>query len=111
VSAVGGPLGAYEATVRAAVVARWTSGPVPVEATLVDRHEVTLRFRILRSGEVVDVVLVKGSGVPALDAVALAAIPPRLPRFPRNLTGDSLVQALTLVLVPGEASPAHPAPR
>ncbi|MCB9680883.1 MAG: energy transducer TonB [Alphaproteobacteria bacterium] len=97
VDAVGTPLGAYLALVERLIGARWHQGDLPLaDRILGAAGDATVRFRVTASGEVHDVRLVQRSGHPVLDALALAAVPSHLPRFPADVTQPWLVQRVTL---------------
>jgi TonB family protein len=107
-SARGTPLGAYLGQIESLVVARWTSVDPPLEALLAVRP-VVVSFRLHRTGEVTDLALVQSSGEPSVDALAIAAIPDRVPRFPRGVEQDVVPQKMTLfVRLPADAGPPRP---
>jgi TonB family protein len=107
-SARGTPLGVYLAQVEALVIGRWAAVDPPIEALLAVRP-VVVSFRLHRTGEVTDLTLVQSSGEPAVDALAVSAIPDRVPRFPRDVEPDVVAQKVTLIVrLPDDAPPAHP---
>jgi TonB family protein len=58
--------------------------------------EVTVRYQVHPSGRVRGVTVVRSSGHPSLDALAVAAVPARLPRPPAAARPDGLVYEHTL---------------
>lgn len=97
VSAVGTPLGAYIQRVEDLVAARWKRADLaPHARALGIQGEVAVRYRVRRNGVVEDKRVARSSGNPQLDAMALAAIPRKLPRFPRDLTEEVVHHQLLL---------------
>ncbi|HMV69171.1 MAG TPA: energy transducer TonB, partial [Myxococcota bacterium] len=91
------PLGRYLAGVEADVVRRWyEAGLDPLVVALGVDREVTLTFRVRRSGRVDAPTLLVSSGDPEVDRAALASVPDRLPRFPSDLDLQAFTHRLTL---------------
>lgn len=57
--------------------------------------DVTLLFHIQRNGRVRDLTVLRSSGHAVLDEMARAAVPSRLPRIPREIESDMLLQQIT----------------
>ncbi|MCB9685910.1 MAG: energy transducer TonB [Alphaproteobacteria bacterium] len=85
-AAHGTPLGAYIEDIEAQVFARWRSTDLDTHARAVGiQGDVAVQYTIAANGTVRDVRVSRSSGLPALDAMAVHAIPLRLPRLPREL--------------------------
>ncbi|MFT4624106.1 MAG: TonB family protein [Myxococcota bacterium] len=97
VDARGTPVGKYIGRVESIVAEQWRSADLSTHARGAGQHgQVTIRYTISSTGKVTAVRVVRASGVPELDAMAAAAIPARLPRFPRDLDRASIVHEIVL---------------
>jgi TonB family protein len=93
----GAPLGDYVATLERAILERWSSMDLDVHARAIGiQGDVTVRYRIRRSGTTSDVRVVRSSGLPSLDGMAIRAIPARLPRIPDAVGREELHHEITL---------------
>ena len=71
--------------------------------------DVTVVFHVQRNGRVDDLSVLRSSGYLPLDQMALAAVPRRLPRIPRAVEEDVLLQQITFhYRNPLVATPARP---
>jgi TonB family protein len=97
VDARGTPLGRWVAAAGRRIEERWRG----LDLSAHDRArgiqgDVTVCYRVLPSGRVLDVHVRRSSGLAGLDTMAVAAVPDRLPRPPRDHGGDGLVHCVTL---------------
>jgi TonB family protein len=91
------PLGQYIARATAAIDARWRTADLdPHSRALGIQGDVTVRYLIHPDGRTSDVVVVRKSGNPTLDQLAIQAIPARLDRFPRELGKTPIIHEITL---------------
>ncbi len=97
IDARGTELGAYINRVERLIAERWSELDLSPHARGVGKQgEVVLRYRILSSGRVDEVSVVRSSGVPELDRMAMASVPPRVPRIPRRVELSTLVHEIVL---------------
>ena len=59
--------------------------------------DVTVVFQVQHNGKVTEKTITRSSGYASLDAMALDAIPEKLPRIPNDIEADSLFHAYTFV--------------
>ncbi len=88
----GTELGAWAEAVDERVRVRWEG----LDLSLDDRArglqgDVGVRYHVLPSGRVRSVAVVRSSGHPALDALAVGAVPARLPRPPASTRPEGIV--------------------
>lgn len=96
VSAEGTPLGTYTEQIYGVLQTRWYALDLDVhDKALGLQGEVTVIFRVLRTGKVTDVKVKKSSGIYNLDRMAVEAVPAHLPRIPREIEGPYVVQHVT----------------
>ena len=82
----GTPLGAYLQDIEAQVFARWRSTDLDTHARAIGiQGDVAVQYTISANGGVRDIRVTRSSGLPALDAMAVHAIPQHLPRLPQEL--------------------------
>lgn len=97
VNARGTPLGAYVTRLEDIVAARWRDLDLDLHDRAVGiQGEVAVRYVVHRSGAVSDVTVARSSGHPTLDAMARAAVPSRLPRFPSELEEEQVFHEVVL---------------
>ncbi len=93
----GSALGDYVTGLEAAVMARWSRMDLePHAQALGIQGNVTVRYLVRRSGQTSEVRVVRSSGLPALDGMAVRAIPPRVERIPDALGRAELHHEITL---------------
>lgn len=93
VSAAGTPLGTYTDKIYGILQDRWLGLDLDIESRAIGKQgDVSVVFRILANGKVEGVSVLRSSGNPDLDKMAVAAVPDRLPRFPRGLDEPSIMQ-------------------
>jgi TonB family protein len=86
VEAVDTPLGRYRGVLDEEIRANWLASDLSVhDRALGLQGDTTLEFRVVAGGRVEAKRIVRSSGIPALDALALDAVPERLPRIPKEL--------------------------
>lgn len=86
------PRGEYTAHVERALMENWYEKDISLEQrALGARGEVTVLFRVRRSGKVADLVLTHSSGDAHIDHLALTSVPPRFARFPAELDDRFLI--------------------
>lgn len=96
-AARGTPLGRWVEDAEARIVARWKG----LDLSAADRArgiqgDVTILYQVRPNGRVVAVEVDRSSGNPELDAMAVGAVPERLPRLPRETGPGGLVHRVTL---------------
>ena len=97
VDARGSELGAWAERVDAKVHERWEALDLPMEERARGlQGDVTVRYVVNPAGRVRRVTVIRSSGHPSLDAMAVAAVPARLPRPPAAARPDGLVYEHTL---------------
>jgi len=90
------PLGHYTERVHEVIGELWRSQDLdPDERARGIQGDVTVSFIVARNGRVSNLGLVKSSGHPDLDRIALHSVPRRLPRFPRDVHLQSVLQRIT----------------
>ena len=114
VRAHGTPLGDYMARVEQQIADRWMRTDLGVHPKGVGiQGQVTVRYAIRSNGRTQAVRIASSSGVPALDRMALHAIPRQLPRIPTSLEHDAIEHQVVLryrnPLLSDHASAARPA--
>ena len=67
------------------------------ERALGIQGDVTVVFQVQHNGKVTEKTITRSSGYASLDAMALDAIPEKLPRIPNDIEADSLFHAYTFV--------------
>lgn len=78
--------GAWVQAIDEVVRAHWTDQEFPAHlAAMGVRGDTTVRFTVQPNGRTGEVTLVRRSGNETLDAIALAAIPERVPRMPAGI--------------------------
>ncbi|MCB9676864.1 MAG: TonB family protein [Alphaproteobacteria bacterium] len=97
VSAREDPLGRYMRRVEEILVERWLDNDLSIQ----DRArgiqgDVVVQYVIRANGRTEAVVVARHSGHAELDLLALAAIPERLPRIPREVERDAIHHQVTL---------------
>jgi len=111
VDAKDSPLGRYRAQLDEEVRKQWHTMDLSLhERALGIQGDVTVAFQIQHNGKVTEKTITRSSGHASLDAMALDAIPEKLPRFPKDIEGSSLFHSYTFVyrnpiIVEGDASP------
>jgi TonB family protein len=96
-SARGTPLGTYLAIIEEKILARWMAEEIsPQRLALAQSGEVILEFYIPANGKIQAPRVIRGTGDPWLDHLALEAVPARLPRFPPDLGLEGLHHRLIL---------------
>jgi TonB family protein len=91
------PLGRYVDSVDKIIRERWFAAEIdPMHRALGIEGTVVVQLDIRRSGRVADVKVYASSGYPHLDAVALAAIPSKVPRIPKELDLEHLAHRISL---------------
>jgi TonB family protein len=96
VEARGTAVGEYTEDVYARLQRRWHELDLSEDdKALGVQGEVTVVFRVARSGKVSDAAVLRSSGHAFLDQMALLAVPERLPRIPGRIEQDSLLQEIT----------------
>lgn len=96
VSALATERGAWIQEVDAVVRERWASRELPVHLQGIGlRGEATVQFVIQPNGRTSEPVLVRRSGNEWLDAYALDAIPPKVPKMPRTLEPVAVEHRIT----------------
>jgi len=97
VDARGTSLGAWAELVDQKVYGRWATLELPMEQRARGlQGEVTVRYHVLASGRVRGVDVVRSSGHPSLDTLAVSAVPARLPRPPAETRPHGVVYEHTL---------------
>jgi TonB family protein len=90
------PLGRYTDRVHEAIDTLWRAQDLePDERARGIQGNVTIEFKVFRNGRVSNLELVKSSGHPGLDLIALRSVPRRLPRIPREVGVRSVLQRIT----------------
>src|SRR5690606_4485024 len=90
------PLGRYTEGVYAIVQERWTDDDLDGHLKALGvQGRATVQFRIHRSGRVSALTLLKSSGHPSLDDLAMQAVPSRFERFPADLDDPTVLQEIT----------------
>lgn len=96
IQAQGTEIGVYTESLYEVVQAAWydldLSGEDKAQGI---QGAVTLIFRVQRNGRVTDLSILRSSGHGVLDVLAMQAIPERLPRIPREIEQDQLLQEIT----------------
>jgi TonB family protein len=96
-SARGTPLGTYLAIIEEKILTRWMEQEVsPQRLALAQTGEVVVEFYIPANGKIQAPRVIRGTGDPWLDHLALAAVPAKLPRFPPDLGLEGLHHRLIL---------------
>ncbi|MEZ4319208.1 MAG: TonB family protein [Myxococcota bacterium] len=97
VSARQDPLGVYMRKVEAVLTDRWMDNDLSVrDRARGIQGDVVVRYTIHANGRIDGVELVRQSGHSELDLLALAAVPDRVPRIPRELNREALHHQVTL---------------
>lgn len=105
------PRGRYRARVDEKILKKWREMDLSLhERALGIQGDVTVVVHIRASGKVLDKTLIRSSGHHSLDAMALDAVPRRLPRFPNELSVPTMFHRYTFryrnpMIVGGSASP------
>ena len=82
----------YAEHVERALLDNWHAKDISVDQRMLGaRGEVTVLFRIRKSGRVADLVLTRSSGDAHIDHLALQAVPKRFARFPSDLRERFLI--------------------
>ncbi|MBW1877068.1 MAG: TonB family protein, partial [Deltaproteobacteria bacterium] len=90
------PLGRYTERVHEAVNELWRAQDLdPDERARGIQGDVTIAFTVVRNGRTSNLELVKSSGHPGLDLLALRSVPRRMPRFPREVRIRRVLQRIT----------------
>ncbi len=93
INAKGTPEGAYTEHLYEILQARWLAQDLDIESRAIGKQgDVTVVFRVDRSGRVDYLDVTRSSGNDALDAMARNAVPARLPRFPKEVKQQAIVQ-------------------
>ncbi|NCG20373.1 MAG: TonB family protein [Rhodobacterales bacterium] len=93
----GTALGQYIEQVEQIVSQRWQDSDLEADHRAIGiQGQVTLEYTVRRDGRVVVVQVAASSGVQALDDMARAALPRKLPRFPPELAQSQLHHRLVL---------------
>lgn len=93
----GSALGPYVEDLERRVMDRWSAMELDIQARALGiQGDVTVRYRIRRSGATADVRVARSSGLPALDGMAIRAIPARVGRLPVGFEGEELHHEVTL---------------
>jgi TonB family protein len=93
----GSALGPYVDDLERRVMDRWSAMELDIQARALGiQGDVTVRYRIRRSGATADVRVARSSGLPALDGMAIRAIPARVGRLPAAFEGEELHHEVTL---------------
>lgn len=96
VSARETPLGKYFDTVYPILQERWAAQDLDIlDRGLGIQGEAAVVFRIRANGKVDSVVLFRSSGNSMLDSMAVAAIPEKLPKLPRDVGGEAVLHKVT----------------
>ncbi len=91
------PLGAWLQRAESLIVERWRGSDLDAHAKAMGLQGlVTVRYVVQGSGRVSEARVTRSSGNASLDQMALDAIPPRLPRLPREQRGEPLPHQITL---------------
>ncbi|MCO4744142.1 MAG: TonB family protein [Proteobacteria bacterium] len=86
------PRGVYAAHIERTLIDGWYATDISIEQRTLGAHgQVTVLFRIRRSGRVADLVLTKSSGDAHMDHLALTSVPKRFARFPSDLRERFLI--------------------
>lgn len=89
-------LGRYTEEIYQILQRNWYALDLPAQQKALGvQGTVTVAFRIHRNGRVSDVNVTRSSGVPELDALAVASIPKKLPPIPASLAMKSVLQLVT----------------
>ncbi len=97
ISARGTPVGVYIAQVEDIVGARWQRQDMQTHARARGiQGQVTVEYKIRPTGKVTDLTLARSSGDPTLDRMALEAIPHKLPRFPNDVSRETIPHRMVL---------------
>jgi TonB family protein len=97
ISTRGTALGMYVQRAEELIAARWNSQDLDAHSRAVGlQGDVTVRYKVTPDGRTTDRVIVRSSGNPILDRMAVASIPARLPRFPKDLERKPLQHEITL---------------
>ena len=95
---VGTPLGQYRAALDKEIRANWTSVDLPIhDRALGIQGNVVVAFRIERNGRVFDKTITRSSGHTSLDMMAMASIPERLRRIPKDVEGRQVFHRYTFI--------------
>jgi len=90
------PLGRYTQDIYQIVQEGWYAQDLDdQDKALGIQGRATVVFRVHRNGRVSGLAMLRSSGHASLDALALQAVPDRLPRFPRNLDLPEVVEQIT----------------
>ena len=96
VRAVSDARGRYTEMLYQIITAAWYKLDLPPhEKAIGVQGRVQVKFRVQANGTITDVMVSRSSGHPALDAMALQAIPAKAPPFPDDLQQASLAQRMT----------------
>lgn len=93
----GSELGDFVEDLERRVLERWSSMNLdPHARALGIQGDVTVRYRVRRNGATTDVRVVRSSGIPGLDGMAVRSIPPRVGRLPATYPGEELQHEVRL---------------
>ncbi|MEQ1507426.1 MAG: energy transducer TonB, partial [Myxococcota bacterium] len=97
VSTRGTALGAYVERAEEVIASRWRAHDLDAHSRALGlQGEVTVRYLVRPDGRTGEVAIVRSSGNPELDRMAVEAIPARLARFPRELGSSPFHHEITL---------------
>jgi TonB family protein len=96
IDATGTPLGRYRERIDEEIRALWLASDLSLhDRALGLQGDTTISFRVVQGGRVEDKRIERSSGHHALDGIALAAIPDKLPRIPRDVDAEVVYHRYT----------------